>query len=322
MILIVGGAGYIGAHTNKYLSKKGYKTLVLDNLSRGYKKFVRWGDFVLGDLGDQNQLDLIFENYEINTVMHFGAFAYVGESVKKPGMYYGNNTCSTRNLIEAMIRNGVKNFIFSSTCAIYGEPENIPIDESEKKKPINPYGRSKLAVEWMLEDYANANKDFHYIALRYFNAAGADPEGQIGEAHDPETHLIPLVIDAAIGKRDDIKIFGTDYNTRDGTCIRDYIHVNDLADAHLKASEYLQENKTSNYFNLGVGEGFSVREIIDGVRRVSGKDFKVVETDRRPGDPAKLISNSSKAKKILKWKPTFVDINDILKTAWNWHCKK
>jgi UDP-glucose 4-epimerase len=319
-ILIVGGAGYIGSHTNKLLHQKGFHTIVLDNLSRGHRELARWGTFIFGDLENRTLLQYIFRKYSIDVVMHFSAFAYIGESYNNPAIYYQNNVANTINLLNAMLEHDVRKFIFSSSCAIFGEPQYLPIDENHPKNPVNPYGWSKLMVEKILEDYDRAY-DFKYVSLRYFNAAGADPDGKIGEIHQPETHLIPLVIEAALGKKETIEIFGTDYDTKDGTCIRDYIHVSDLADAHFCALDWLIKNNKSEVFNLGNGIGFSVREIVDAVREYSKADFKVVNTSRRPGDPAILISSSEKAKELLGWNPKVTDINDIIKTSWEWHKK-
>jgi len=321
MILIVGGAGYIGSHVNKLLNKKGFKTVIFDNLSRGHREFVKWGEFFEGDLLDIGRLRSCFESYRIEAVMHFSAFALVEESVLYPEKYYQNNVIGTLNLLQVMREFGVKHFIFSSTCATYGLPEKIPISEDHPQDPINPYGRTKLMIEKTLEDYDRAY-DLKHINLRYFNAAGADPDGEIGELHHPETHLIPLVIYAAKGLNEEIKIFGTDYPTKDGTCIRDYIHVMDLADAHIKALQYLMDKNESDSFNLGNGNGHSVREVIEAVRKVSKKDFKVVEAGRREGDPPVLISSSEKAIETLKWKPQYEDLDMIIETAWRWHKKK
>lgn len=321
MILIAGGAGYIGSHVNKLLNKKGYKTVVFDNLIYGHREFVKWGDFILGDLADREQIYNCFRKYPIDAVMHFCAFAYVGESVSDPAKYYVNNVSNTLNLLEAMRKYNVRHFIFSSTCATYGIPSEIPITEETPQRPINPYGRSKLMIEEIIRDY-DAAYGIRHINLRYFNAAGADPEGEIGEKHDPETHLIPLTIYAALGISEEIRIFGTDYPTKDGTCIRDYIHVMDLADAHVRALEYLKEREKSDSFNLGNNNGYSVREVIDIVRKVSGKNFKVRESERRKGDPPVLISSSKKAMEILGWRPRYPDIEFIIETAWRWHSHK
>ena len=321
MILIVGGAGYIGSHMNKLLNRSGYRTVVFDNLVYGSREFVKWGEFVLGDLADKDQIRLCFRKYPIDVVMHFSAFAYVGQSVTDPARYYVNNVANTLNLLEVMREErNVRYFIFSSSCATYGIPEGIPITEDNPQKPVNPYGRSKLMIEEILKDYDKAYGIKH-VNLRYFNAAGADPEGDIGERHNPETHLIPLTIYAALGINRDVKIFGTDYSTRDGTCIRDYIHVTDLADAHVKAMEYLRTREESDSFNLGNGNGYSVREIIETVKRISKRDFEVVEAERRDGDPPVLVGSSRKATEILGWRPQYADIETIVETAYRWHSK-
>lgn len=320
MILIVGGAGYIGSHLNKEISKQGHNTVVFDNLSYGHEKFVKWGSFELGDLGNINDIRSIFWKYPIDAVMHFAAFTYVGESVEDPQKYYLNNVKNTLNLLQVMLEENVKQFVFSSTCATYGNPVEIPITENHPQNPINPYGRGKLIVEQILKDYSRAY-GLKYASLRYFNAAGADPDGEVGELHDPETHLIPLILDVAAGKRDAIKIFGTDYNTPDGTCIRDYIHVTDLADAHILALKYLQDGGESDVFNLGNGNGFSVKEVIDAAQKITGKNIRAVEDERRPGDPPILVGSSDKAKEVLKWKPKYDDLYKIIETAWNWHKK-
>lgn len=319
-VLIVGGAGYIGSHTNKYITQKGYETLVLDNLSFGHEYAVKWGKLIVGDIADKDLLDEIFTTYKIETVMHFSAFAFVGESVTSPQKYYQNNVVNTLNLLNTMIKHDVKKFIFSSTCATFGEPEYTPIDEAHPQNPINPYGLSKLMVEKILKDYDKAY-GLKSVVLRYFNASGADPETEIGEDHTPETHLIPLVLDVAIGKREDIKVFGNDYNTPDGTCVRDYIHVNDLADAHYLGIKYLEKEKKSNQFNLGNGTGFSVMQIIDTAKKITGKNINFTVAPRREGDPSTLIGGSKKATEILTWKPRYANIEDIIQTAWNWHKK-
>ena len=320
MILIVGGAGYIGSHVNKELNKRGYETVIFDNLSYGHEDFVKWGNFEQVDLEDIERLRELFCKYPVDAVMHFAAFTYVGESVEDPQKYYMNNLKNTLNLLQVMLEFDVKYFVFSSTCATYGNPLKIPITEDHPQNPINPYGRAKLMVENVLEDYSHAY-GLKYVALRYFNAAGADVDGEIGELHDPETHLIPLILDAASGKREDIKIFGTDYNTPDGTCIRDYVHVTDLADAHIKALEYLKNGGKSDFFNLGNGNGFSVREVIETARKITGKNIKAVEDVRRPGDPPVLVGSSKKAREILKWEPKYDELSRIVETAWKWHEK-
>ncbi len=321
MILIVGGAGYIGSHINKELNKQGFETLIMDNLVSGHEWAVKWGKFVKADLGNIEEIRKVFSENKIEAVMDFAGYIEVGESVKDPQKYYKNNVGNTLNLLEVMIEFGVKKFIFSSTAATFGSPIYTPIDEKHPQSPINPYGWTKLMVEKILADYDKAY-DLRSIKLRYFNASGADVEAEVGEAHDPESHLIPLVLDAVLGKREDIKIFGTDYETKDGTCIRDYIHVTDLAEAHILALKYLLDGGESDDFNLGNGLGFSVRQVIDAVKKVTGKDFKVVETERRPGDPAVLVASSEKIRNKLNWEPKFTDIDKIVETAWVWHQKK
>ncbi len=318
MILITGGAGYIGAHANKALSNKGYETLVIDNFVYGHKEFLKWGAFEYCDLADIDRLRLLFKKYPVSAVMHFAAFTYVGESVIDPQKYYLNNVKNSMNLLQVMLENNVRFFIFSSSCAVYGNPERIPLSEDHPLRPINTYGRTKLIIEEILRDYSDAY-GLRFASLRYFNAAGADLDAEIGEWHEPETHLIPLVLDAAISKKDDIKIFGTDYDTPDGTCIRDYIHVSDLAEAHLLAFEYLLNGGRSDFFNLGNGNGFSVKEVIETARRITGKEIKAVESERRQGDPPVLVGSSEKAEKVLNWKPKYNDLSTIIDTAWRWH---
>lgn len=319
-ILVCGGAGYIGSHINKLLSQKGYDTIVYDNLIYGHREAVKWGRFIEADLCDRAALDHVFSENKIDAVFHFAAFAYVGESVTRPAKYYFNNVCNTLNLLEAMRNHGCDKIIFSSTCATYGIPEKLPITEDMPQNPINPYGATKLMVERIFKDYSIAY-GLKYVALRYFNAAGADPDCEIGENHNPETHIIPLVLDAAYCKRPDIKVFGSDYPTRDGTCIRDYIHVTDLADAHLLALEYLNKVGESGFFNLGNESGTSVLEVIDSVKRVTGKDFKVTLAPRRPGDPPTLVGSSKRAQEVLGWKPKFADIDTITRHAAEWYKK-
>ncbi|MFC1669846.1 UDP-glucose 4-epimerase GalE [Spirochaetota bacterium] len=319
-ILVVGGAGYIGSHINKELFKKGYNTIVFDNLVYGHKELVKWGNFVQGDLKNLDQIKKVFDSYSISSVMHFAAYAYVGESVKNPEKYYTNNVVNTLNLLNLMNACNIKNFIFSSSCATYGTPEKIPIPEDHPQNPINPYGRGKLMVEQILDDYSRAY-NMKYVSLRYFNAAGADPDIETGEWHDPETHLIPLILDTAIGKRDSISVFGTDYNTKDGTCIRDYIHVTDLAQAHILALEHLTGGGNSEIFNLGNGNGHSVMEVIETAKKITGKQIDVINTERREGDPPELIGSSMKAKTMLGWKPIHDSLETIIETAWQWHRK-
>ncbi len=320
MILIVGGAGYIGSHVNKVLHENGEETLVLDNLSYGHKDFVKWGEFVEGDLSDIELLKNIFEKYTIEAVMHFAAFTYVGESVEDPQKYYVNNLKNTIKLLEVMKDYNVNKFIFSSTCAVYGEPQKLPLTEDHPLNPMSPYGNSKLMVEKILEDYSKAY-DLTYVSLRYFNAAGADPASEIGEWHNPETHLIPLVLDAASGRRESVSIYGTDYPTPDGTCIRDYIHVLDLAQAHYKALNYLNKKNKSQVFNLGNGNGFSVKEVIQACEEITGNSIKVIEDKPRAGDPPILVGSSKKARELLDWNPKWVDLNDIISTSWDWYQK-
>ena len=320
MILIVGGAGYIGSHLNKEINKKGIETVIFDNLSYGHRDFVKWGAFENGNLGNIDDIRAVFKKYPIEAVMHFAAFTYVGESVEDPQKYYTNNVKNTLNLLQVMLEENVKYFVFSSTCATYGNPVEIPITESHPQNPINPYGKGKLMVETILKDYSDAY-GLKYASLRYFNAAGADPDGEVGELHDPETHLIPLILDVAAGRREDIKIFGTDYDTPDGTCIRDYIHVTDLAEAHILALEYLQNGGESDFFNLGNGNGFSVKEVIETAEKITGKDIKAVEAERRAGDPPILVGSSTKAKETLNWNPKYDELSKIIETAWNWHKK-
>ena len=320
-ILVCGGAGYIGSHINKQLNKEGYETVVFDNLVYGHKEAVKWGTLVKGDLGNIEEIESVFEKYDIDAVFHFAAYAYVGESVDEPEKYYYNNVANTLNLLKVMKKHGCNKIIFSSTCATYGEPERVPITEDMPQHPINPYGATKLMVERIFKDYHKAY-GLNYVVLRYFNAAGADPDGEIGESHDPETHIIPLVLDAAGGEREDIKVFGTDYDTPDGSCIRDYIHVTDLASAHLLSLHHLENGGNSDFFNLGNAKGTSVLEVIDSVKRITGREFKVTLSDRRAGDPAKLVGSSEKAMKVLGWKPVYADIDTIVSHAWKWHEKK
>ena len=316
-ILVVGGAGYIGSHMVKSLHQSNIDVLTLDNLSCGYRDAVKYGDFIEGDLGDRELLDKIFNEHQIDAVMHFAAFIEVGESVVEPAKYYKNNVCNTQVLLDAMVHHKVMYFIFSSTAAIFGEPQYTPIDEKHPKNPINPYGRSKLMVEHILQDYDHAY-GLKSTCLRYFNAAGADPDGELGERHNPETHLVPLILQAASGRRADIKIFGNDYETEDGTCVRDYVHINDICSAHLLALKKMQASNQSAAYNLGNGTGFSVKKVIDTTKEVTGKDFKVIESERRDGDPAVLIADSALAKTALDWIPEFNQVVTIIETAWNW----
>ncbi|PIO47688.1 MAG: UDP-glucose 4-epimerase GalE [[Chlorobium] sp. 445] len=318
MILVTGGAGYIGSHGVRQLQRAGYQTLIVDNLIYGHRDFAEKSEHLIGDLQDAAFVQDVFARYQIHAVMHFAAFAYVGESVREPAKYYRNNLVATLNVLDAMRQHGVKLFIFSSTCATYGEPEEIPIPETHPQRPINPYGRSKLMVEQILRDY-DAAYGIKFVSLRYFNAAGADPEGGIGEDHTPETHLIPLLLDVALGKRESITIYGNDYPTPDGTCIRDYIHVTDLADAHVLGLKYLEAGGNSDVFNLGNGNGFSVKDVHAMAEWVTGKPIKAIIGERRAGDPARLIGSAEKAKCILGWQPRFADLETIIRTAWQWH---
>ncbi|MDO5088990.1 MAG: UDP-glucose 4-epimerase GalE [Leptotrichiaceae bacterium] len=321
-ILVIGGAGYIGSHTVNLLKKNGYNPIIYDNLSKGYEDVAEILDakIIKGDLGDREKLKQVFEKEKINAVMHFAAFIEVGESVLKPSEYYDNNVVKVIKLLDQMTESGVKYFIFSSTAATFGEPQKEKIDETHIQLPINPYGKTKLAVEKILEDYDTAY-GLKSTVLRYFNASGSDGDGLIGESHIPETHLIPLILHAASGKRESIKIFGNDYNTKDGTCVRDFVHVYDLAKAHILGMEKMfRENRSLNY-NLGSGEGYTVKEVIEKVREVTGKDFKVEEVEKRAGDPAILVADSTKAEKELGWKPEY-NLEEIIKSAWKWEMNK
>lgn len=317
MILIAGGAGYIGSHCTLDFIRSGYDVAVLDNLSEGHEKAVQTKHFCIADLSNLDQIREIFKKYPIKAVIHFAASCYVGISVSDPQIYYYNNVVNTLNLLKVMLENNVKNIVFSSTCATYGNPEYTPLDEKHVQNPINPYGQTKLTIEKILADYDRAY-GLKYMALRYFNAAGADNEVNIGESHDPETHLIPLVLEVASGKRDCIKIFGNDYNTPDGTCIRDYIHVNDLAQAHRLALESLLQGSESKFYNLGTGTGSSVMEIIDISKKITGKSISQEIVARREGDPDILVAGNSKAKNELGWNPVYEKIDDIIETAWYW----
>ncbi len=317
-VLVTGGAGYIGSHTCKALHAAGFTPISVDNMVYGHPWAVRWGDLAKGDIRDRDFLDSVFAKYKPVAVLHFAAFTYVGESVTDPGKYYDNNLSGTISLLEAMRNAGCSKIIFSSTCAVYGQPQSVPMDENTPKNPINPYGRCKLMVEQALKDYSEAYET-GYAALRYFNAAGASPDNEIGEDHDPETHLIPLVIEAAMGKREHISIFGTDYPTPDGTAVRDYIHVTDLADAHVRALVHLLEGGKSLELNLGTGAGFSVREVIKAVGQVAGREVPFVEAARRAGDPPQLVAKARLAHKVLGWTCQHSDLETIVRSAWNWH---
>ena len=316
-ILITGGAGYIGSHAARWLDRAGHTVWVIDNLSRGHRAAALPERLIEGDLADQSRLESILRTKQIEAVMHFAAHALVGESMESPHVYYQNNVIGTLRLLEAMRRAEVSRIVFSSTTATYGVPEKVPITEKEQQRPINPYGFSKLVIEQALRDYARAY-DWGYAALRYFNAAGASPDGDLGEDHDPESHLIPIVFQVALGQRDAISIFGDDYPTPDGTCIRDYIHVDDLASAHLKALDRLVSGRGLE-MNLGTGRGQSVREVIEACRRVSGHPIPEVIGPRRPGDPPELVADSSLAQATLDWQPRYTEIEAIIETAWRWH---
>ncbi|WP_434655503.1 UDP-glucose 4-epimerase GalE [Thermoanaerobacterium thermosaccharolyticum] len=317
-ILVCGGAGYIGSHTAYELFKRGEDVIVVDNLITGHKKAVLGGKLYIGDLRDSEFMDKIFEQNDIEAVIDFAAFSLVGESVGKPLEYYENNVYGTMCLLKKMVKYGVKKIVFSSTAATYGEPERVPIKEDDTTFPTNPYGETKLAVEKMLKWCDNAYGIKH-VVLRYFNVAGADESGMIGEDHNPETHLIPLILQVPLGKRDLINVFGDDYETKDGTCIRDYIHVTDLADAHILALDKLRRDNSSATYNLGNGEGFTVNEVIDAARRVTGHPIPAKVVARRPGDPAKLVASSEKIIKELGWNPQHDTLEEIIDTAWKWH---
>lgn len=316
-ILVVGGAGYIGSHTCLKLFERGYRPVVFDNLSNGHEEFVKWGPFEQGDIRDRARLDEVFRKYRPEAVLHFAAFIEVGESVRQPVAFYENNVSGTLNLLAATLDAGVRAFVFSSTCATYGLPVHVPMNEAHPQNPINPYGRTKWIVEQALKDL-DAYAGLKSVILRYFNAAGADPEGRIGEWHEPETHVIPLAIDAALGRRAGFKIFGTDYDTRDGTCVRDYIHVLDLADAHVSALDHLLSGGNTEEINLGTGTGTTVRELLNAVFQITGRSFAIEEAERRDGDSTSLVADNAKARDILGWVPTY-GISEIVSSAWDWH---
>lgn len=323
-VLVTGGAGYIGAHAVLALEAAGYQTVILDSLEYGHQELAQQhlkAELIVGNTSDRPLLDKIFTTYKVAAVMHFAAYIAVGESVSEPAKYYRNNVYGTLNLLEAMIAHGVKRLVFSSTCAIYGPPKIVPIPEDHPQNPISPYATSKLMVEKMLLDF-QAAYGLQSVCFRYFNAAGADPTGRLGEDHNPETHLIPLVLLTALGQRESISIFGSDYDTRDGTCIRDYIHVADLADAHVKGVEYLLAGGETSFFNLGNGSGFTVKEVIETARQVTGKEIVAVMCDRRLGDPPSLVGTSERAQQTLNWKPQYPDLETIIAHAWQWHQKR
>jgi UDP-arabinose 4-epimerase len=319
-ILVTGGAGYIGSHTAKALAQAGLQPVVVDNLQRGHREAVQWGPLIQADIGDRAALEKIFREHSIEAVLHFAAFAYVGESMREPELYFRNNVVNTLNLLDTMRLCGVPAIVFSSTCATYGNPRKIPISEDHPQAPVNPYGESKLMVERLLH-WFGVVYGLRWTALRYFNAAGADPDGQLGEEHDPETHLIPLAISAAMGQTAALEIYGTDYDTPDGTAIRDYLHVTDLGEAHVAALQYLRAGGASTAFNLGTGRGQSVREAIAMVERVSGRKVPVREVGRRAGDPPALVADASKSAELMQWRPQHSTLDEIVQTAWNWKAR-
>lgn len=319
-VLVTGGAGYIGSHVVKLLGERGYSVLTYDNLSYGHRDSVLYGGLIVADLSDREKLKQTFKEFKPDAVMHFAASIVVPESIKEPVKYYRNNFCNTLNLVETCLEHDVKNFIFSSSAAVYGIPEKCPVSEDAPLNPINPYGRSKAMVESMLHEVAQA-KDFRYISLRYFNVAGADGSGRLGQRRKDATHLITLAVKTALGKRQYLEIYGTDYPTPDGTCIRDYIHVDDLADAHILVLEYLLDGGKSEIFNCGYGHGYSVRQVVEATKKVTGVNFKVIETGRREGDPPELVADSTKLKNTLGWKPHYDDLHYIIKTAFEWEKK-
>ena len=320
-ILVVGGAGYIGSHMVKLLLGCSHDVVTLDNLSTGYRDAVLGGGFAEVDLAHRGAMDEVFGGGGFDAVMHFASFIQVGESVRAPAKYYRNNFANTLNLLEAMVDHGVRRFIFSSTAAIFGEPDYVPIDEAHPQRPINPYGMTKLMVEQALADFDRAY-GLKSVCLRYFNAAGADPDGMLGERHDPETHLIPLLLQVASGRRPSIQVFGRDYDTPDGTCIRDYIHIVDLCEAHLAALDYLVAGGASERFNLGNGNGFSVQQMIDTAEQVTGRPIRTVDAPRREGDPARLVADARKAQEVLRWMPRYADPATIVGHAWAWEKKQ
>ncbi|ADN01365.1 UDP-glucose 4-epimerase GalE [Spirochaeta thermophila] len=319
--VLTGGAGYIGSHVYRLLKERGHEVVVYDNLSHGHREAVEPADLRVGDLHDTETLREVLLSFKPDVVMHFAAFIEVGISTERPLEFFENNTVGTIRLVQTMMHTGVHHFIFSSTAAVYGHPEKIPIPEDARLTPVNPYGSSKVMVEEFLRSLSEWSP-FRYVAIRYFNAAGAAEDGSIGEAHDPETHLIPLILKAAKGERPHITIFGTDFPTPDGTAIRDYIHVDDLAEAHLLAAEYLMDGGESQALNCGYSRGYSVREVIETAKKVTGRDFPVIEGDRRAGDPPALVADSSRMRTILGWKPTRDDLAYIIKTAWNWELNR
>jgi UDP-glucose-4-epimerase GalE len=319
-VLVTGGAGYIGAHCCKALASRGYHPVVFDSLITGHRQHLRWGSFFHGDTNSASELDACLASYRIDAAMHFAAFIEVGESVADPHKYYFNNVAGTLQLLQALVRHGIRHLVFSSSAAVYGSPLQTPIDEEHPARPLNPYGWTKLMVEIMLADFQSAYS-MDWIALRYFNASGADEAADIGEWHDPESHLIPRLLDAALDSRQPVRVYGTDYPTPDGTCIRDYIHVNDLADAHVRALEYLVAGGCSEVFNLGQGRGYSVMEVIAKVQEITGRPLNIKRSDRRPGDAAVLVASTQKVHQKLGWSPAHSDLDNIIASAWKWHRK-
>jgi len=320
-VLVTGGAGYIGSHTAKALARTGHEVVVLDNFSSGHRWAIKWGPCVDGDLADSALVAAALKTYGIDAILHFAASIQVGESVRDPKKYFWNNVVNTLRLLDAMLETGVVHIVFSSSAAVYGNPEKVPIPEEHPTRPVNPYGETKLMMERALEAYGAAY-GLRWMALRYFNAAGADPDGELGEAHDPESHLIPLVIRAALGHLPHVEVFGTDYPSADGTAIRDYIHIADLADAHVKALEHLARGGESMPLNLGTGTGHTVREVIAAVARVAGREVPARDAPRREGDPPALVADPAKAMSLLNWKPRFAELDEIVESAWNWHSKQ
>lgn len=316
-VLVTGGAGYVGSHAVKELRRSGVPCVVLDNLSRGHRELVKDCDLIVGDIADSELVARVLREHHIGAVMHFAAFAYVGESVANPGIYFRNNVAATLDLLECMVRENVHQVVFSSSCSTYGMPESIPMSEDHPQRPVNPYGASKLMVERILADFGIAH-GLRSVIFRYFNAAGADPSGTVGEIHEPETHLIPLTLQAAAGVRSSLEVFGTDYPTADGTCIRDYVHVTDLARAHVLGLEHLQGGNGSEIFNLGNGNGFSVKQVIAAAERVTGRKVPWNAGPRRAGDPHSLVGSTEKARRVLGWTPRFADLDIIVDTAWKW----
>jgi UDP-arabinose 4-epimerase len=320
-VLVTGGAGYIGSHTCKALAQRGVVPIAFDNLSRGHRSAVQWGPLVVGDIADKDAVKAAINRYRVDAVVHFAAFAYVGESVSNPAAYFRNNVAGSLSLLEAMTETEVRHLVFSSTCAVYGVPPTVPISEETVTHPINPYGESKLQVERMLS-WFGASHGLKWTALRYFNAAGADPAGDIGEQHDPETHLIPLAIHAALGDAPPLQIFGSDYPTPDGTAVRDYIHVSDLAEAHLCALDYLRRGGAAGIFNLGTGRGYSVREVLSEIGKAAGCEVPCIHAPRRAGDPPQLVADARRAQRVLDWRPEYSDLASIVRTALAWERTK